>query len=224
MSPIYRYFRDIYLGVTTVSIGMWVTLRHLFMPTVTVQYPHQKLSYPPRARTMLVNNIDICNGDQQCVRACPVDIIHMQVVKVAKDEDLGLLPDGKPKRLHVLKFDVEMAKCIFCGLCVEVCPTGAIHWEHPHEEVTYSREQTVCHWSKYSPEEVKRLLERDAAMKAEAAKAAAQKAVAQPAAKAAAAPTKGGGDTKAPPERKTGSDAKPETPNDPKQKDGKEDA
>ncbi|HDH58365.1 MAG TPA: 4Fe-4S dicluster domain-containing protein [Bacteroidetes bacterium] len=228
MNPIYRYFRDIYLGVVTVSIGLWVTFRHLFVRAVTVQYPHQKLTYPPRARTMLVNDIDICNGDQQCVRACPVDIIHMKVVKAEKDEDLGTLPDGKPKRLHVLQFDVEMAKCVFCGLCVEVCPTGAIHWKNLHEEVTFDLLQTLRHWAKYPPEEVKRLLDRDAAAKAakaaEAAKAAAQKAASQPATKEAAAQTKDEGAVKSAPEKKTEQAAKPKTPKDSAEKDGKEDA
>jgi len=147
-----------------------------------VQYPHEKLSYPPRARTMLINEIDACTGCQQCARACPVEIIHIETVKGQPEDDLGFHPDGKPRKLHVLVFDVEMSKCIFCGLCVEVCPTGSIHWENLHEEVTYRREDTVRRWAKYSPEEVKRLKERDEKIKAEKAK----KAAATAAAKAAA--------------------------------------
>jgi formate hydrogenlyase subunit 6/NADH:ubiquinone oxidoreductase subunit I len=163
-------------------VGMKVTFRHLFMPTITVQYPHETLKYPERARAALVNNIDICNGCSQCARACPVNIIHVETVKALKEEDLGLLPDGKPKRLHVVRFDVDMSKCVFCGLCVEACPTGAIHWESPHQPVFFSRSEAWRRWSKYSAEDRKRLLERDAAAKA-AAKAAAPAA---PAAHAAA--------------------------------------
>jgi formate hydrogenlyase subunit 6/NADH:ubiquinone oxidoreductase subunit I len=174
MTPIHRYFRDLYLGVWTTLVGMKVTFRHLFMPTITVQYPHQTLKYPERARAALVNNIDICNGCAQCARACPVDIIHIQTVKALKEEDLGLLPDGKPKRLHVVRFDVDMSKCVFCGLCVDACPTGAIHWESPHQPVFFSRSEAWKRWSKYSAEDRKRLLERDAAAKA--AKAAAPSA------------------------------------------------
>ena len=236
MNAIYRYFRDVYLGVVTVSIGLWVTFRHLFVKAVTVQYPHQKLTYPPRARTMLVNDVETCNGCQQCSRACPVEIMHIQVVKAQPEDDLGTLPDGKPKRLHVLKFDIEMSKCVFCGLCVEVCPTGSIHWKTMHEETTYDREDMLRHWAKYPPEEVKRLLDRDAAIKAakaaEAAKAAAQKAASQPAAKEDAAKTDSADQqkpsmidkNKGAPVKKAGSDANPETPEDSKEKNGKEDA
>ncbi len=181
MNPVYKYLRDVYLGVTTILIGMGVTLRHWLSRSVTVQYPHEKLTYPPRARTMLVNDIDGCTGCRQCARACPVEIIHIETVKGQPEDDLGFHPDGKPRKLHVLVFDVEMSKCIFCGLCVEVCPTESLHWENLHEEVTYSREDTVRHWAKYPPEEVKRLLERDAKIRAEkAAKAAAAAAAEKP--------------------------------------------
>ena len=183
MSSIYRYFRDVYLGVVTVSIGMWVTFQHFFVRAVTVQYPHQKLTYPPRARTLLAVTFDTCNGCQQCTRACPVEIIHIETVKALPDEDLGTLPDGKPKKLHVVLFDVEMSKCVHCGLCTEVCPTGSIHWENIHEEVGVTRGELMRHWSTYSAEERERLLERDAKLKAEkeakmAAAAAAKEAAA----------------------------------------------
>ena len=45
-----------------------------------------------------------CIGDHACVRACP-------------EEALEITPDG-------LKIDRE--KCVVCGTCEEVCPTGAV--------------------------------------------------------------------------------------------------
>jgi NADH-quinone oxidoreductase subunit I len=182
MNPIHRYFRDIYLGVVTTLVGMRVTARHFFVPAVTVQYPHQRLPLPQTARVKLVNDIDSCNGCQQCARACPVEIITIETVKTQPDENLGLMPDGKPRRLHIVRFDIDMSKCVFCGLCVEACPTSSIHWEQPQEKVTYGRIGLQRHWSKYTPEERKRLQDSDAALKAAKAAEAAQAAAAKPAA------------------------------------------
>ncbi|TKJ42567.1 NADPH-quinone oxidoreductase [candidate division LCP-89 bacterium B3_LCP] len=173
MNPLYRYFRDIYLGVVTTCIGMKVTLTHIFMPTITVQYPKEKLTYPPRARTMLVTDMETCNGCLQCSRACPVEIIHIETVKALPEDNLGNAPDGKPRRLHVLLFDVEMDKCVHCGLCTEVCPTESIHWENQHEEVSFTRDGMMRHWAEYSVEDRERLKKRAEEIKAEKAKAAA---------------------------------------------------
>jgi hypothetical protein len=54
---------------------------------------------------------------------------------------------------------------------VEACPTGAIHWESPHQEVAFQRMQMIRDWARMNPEDKVRLLAREAAAKA--AKAAA---------------------------------------------------
>jgi NADH-quinone oxidoreductase subunit I len=166
MTPIPRYFRDLWLGVTTTLVGMSVTWRHLFKPAVTVQYPYAQLHYPQRARAALVNAIELCNCCQQCARACPVNIITVKTVKALPDEDLGEFPDGKKRRLHILDFTVDMTKCVYCGFCVDACPTEAIHWQAPHQNSVYSRAALFMQWSKMAPEEKQRLLAREAAAKA----------------------------------------------------------
>ncbi|NEJ83429.1 4Fe-4S ferredoxin, partial [Rhizobium leguminosarum] len=34
--------------------------------------------------------------------------------------------NGMKKRIHAAKFDIDMAKCCFCGLCTAVCPTECL--------------------------------------------------------------------------------------------------
>lgn len=175
------------------------------MPTITVQYPREKLIYPPRARTELRNAIESCNGCLQCARACPVEIIHIETAKAQDEDNAGNMPDGKPRKLLVLTFDVEMSKCVHCGLCVEVCPTESMHWNNEHEHVTFTREELMRHWATYPPEEVRRLQERDEILKAEkakqAAEAAAKKAAAgdQPAPKPVSKPAADGAEKPAQP-------------------------
>jgi formate hydrogenlyase subunit 6/NADH:ubiquinone oxidoreductase subunit I len=50
-----------------------------------------------------------CMGCGACARVCPNKCIELEVVKT---------PDKKKK---VVKFDIDMSKCVFCRLCVDHC-------------------------------------------------------------------------------------------------------
>ena len=41
------------------------------------------------------------------------------------------------------RFDIDMAKCMYCGLCSEPCPTGAIHHTPEFEGADYSLESLI---------------------------------------------------------------------------------
>ncbi|MDP8228733.1 MAG: 4Fe-4S dicluster domain-containing protein [Candidatus Electryoneaceae bacterium] len=171
------YFRDVWVGVTTVLAGMWVTFRHLFEPNITIQYPRVKKEMFPNTRAALVNHTDMCSCCLSCARVCPVNIIKIQGVKAAPDEDLGTLPDGKPKKMHVVQYDIDLSKCIFCGLCVDACKeqTGSLRWEAPQDPSVFTRAEMMRHFSTYSLEERDRLIKRAEEQKAAAAVARAAK-------------------------------------------------
>ncbi len=166
-----EYFKNIYEAVATILIGMWVTLRHLFVPAVTVQYPHEREELPPRSRMQLYVNIDDCIGCRQCERACPVDCIEIDLIKAGKDEDLGLTSNGKKKPFHVIRFDIDMAKCCFCNLCTFPCPTECIYMTPNFEYATDDRTNLNYHFAKYTPEEIETLVKREEERKAALAKA-----------------------------------------------------
>lgn len=178
-----RYFRNIFDGIYTVLVGMGVTLKHLFMRNVTVQYPDVHpleqagtSKMPENARNRLKLESDICNGCNSCVRACPVSCIDLETIKVAKDDpEEPKLADGKPRKLWVSKYDIDFAKCCFCNLCCNACPTEAIHATTEFEYSTHDREELIYHFSDMSPEKVadKKNLAAEAAKKAAAAKQAA---------------------------------------------------
>ena len=138
-----RYFRNIWDGIVTVLIGLKVTLRHVFVPAVTIQYPKVKVRLPERARNRLYVNMDDCIGCDQCAMACPVDCITIETIKSTPDVDLGLTSVGTKKRLYVSQFDIDIAKCCYCGLCVYPCPTECIKMTDVYEFSEYDRQNLV---------------------------------------------------------------------------------
>ena len=107
-----------YLGKSeTPLIGMRLTWKRLFVPAVTLQYPEERWEPPPNSRMQLFVNMDDCIGCIQCERACPVQCITIETIK-AVPEDVEEASTGHKKRLHVAKFDIDMAKCCYCDLCI----------------------------------------------------------------------------------------------------------
>lgn len=178
MTAVQTYFRDIFTALYTVAVGMRITFRHLFTAAVTVQYPEVKLKLPERARNRLYVNIDDCIGCDQCSLACPVDCISIDTIKSTADQDLGATSTGHKKRLHVPTFDIDIAKCCYCGLCVYPCPTECIVMTDVYEFSEFDRHNLIYHFSRMSTAEI------------EEAKTRLKKAEEEAAAKKAAAPPK----------------------------------
>jgi formate hydrogenlyase subunit 6/NADH:ubiquinone oxidoreductase subunit I len=196
-----RYFKDIYASIWTILIGMKVTFRHLFVPAVTIQYPDVKLRLPERARNRLYVNIYDCIGCDQCSMACPVDCITIETVKSLPTDDLGVTSDGHKKRLWVTKFDIDIAKCCYCGLCVPPCPTECILMTDVYEFSEFDRHNLIYNYSAMTPDQVGDAKEKYSLWeKDQAAKKAA--AAAKPA--AAAPPTPTAGPQTQPPDSKAG--------------------
>lgn len=126
------YFTNIKETVTSIFEGMAVTFSHFVRRPYTVQYPDRvpirvQDTLPFRYRGILAVDLEICTGCLACERACPIDCI---VIDAPKD---------KEKRQMVLKrFDIDIAKCMYCGLCSEVCPTGSIHHTSEFEGADYT--------------------------------------------------------------------------------------
>jgi len=183
-----EYFRNIYRGIWTVLIGMKITFKHLFTPAVTIQYPDVKLKLPERARNRLYVNMDDCIGCFQCDMACPVDCIKIETVKSLPTEDLGMTSTGQKKRLWVTQFDIDIAKCCYCGLCVYPCPTECIKMTDVYEFSEFDRHNLIYNYATVTTAEVTDIKARaaefekeQAAKKAAAAQAAAAAKAAQPA-------------------------------------------
>lgn len=148
-----NYFKNIYNALLTIAIGLKITFRHLFIPSVTIQYPEVKVPMPERVRNRLYVNMDDCIGCDQCARACPVTCIEIETAKALPTEDLGKTSQGKKKALWVTKFTIDFAKCCYCQLCVFPCPTECIKMTDIYEFSEIKRENLIYNFSTLTPEE-----------------------------------------------------------------------
>ncbi len=169
-----EYFKNIWLGVWTVLVGMKITLEHLFAKKVTNQYPDRwhpiegkfsgtrsfrkgdedRSDIPSYSRNRLYVDMNICNGCNGCARACPVNCITVETLKVTPGDKVEPLGDGSKRGLWVTKHDIDFAKCCFCGLCTEPCPTEAIYMTKEFEYATEKRDDLVYHFAVMTPEEI----------------------------------------------------------------------
>ncbi|RMG24628.1 MAG: NADH-quinone oxidoreductase subunit I [Bacteroidetes bacterium] len=116
--------------------GMWFSFKHIFRPTVTVQYPEEKIELGPefRGRPVLVaeEGMERCVACGLCARACPPLAISMQAAEV-----------DDPKERYPERFEIDMLRCIYCGFCEEVCPEEAIVMSPDYDFNFRSREEAV---------------------------------------------------------------------------------
>jgi NADH-quinone oxidoreductase subunit I len=142
---------------------------------------------PERERNRLYVNMDDCIGCDQCARACPVSCIEIETVKSVPGDDLGTTSNGKKKALWVTKFDIDIAKCCYCQLCVFPCPTECIYMTDVYEFSEFERENLVYDFKTLTQAEIeekkknyeefmiKKEAEKEAAAKKKAEEAEAKK-------------------------------------------------
>jgi NADH-quinone oxidoreductase subunit I len=180
-------FSDIYEGVKTTLVGLKITVPYIWKKPVTTMYPHERLELPERARNRLYVNMDDCIGCDQCSRACPVNCITIETAKAVGGDNPGVTSNGKKKALWVTRFDIDIAKCCYCGLCTFPCPTECIKMTDVFEFAEQERNNLIYSYITLSPDEIE---EKIAMEKGGDAAVAARKAAAKggaPAAGAAAA-------------------------------------
>jgi NADH-quinone oxidoreductase subunit I len=98
---------------------------------VTVQYPHEKEQPAPRARGVIALLEENCTSCMLCARECPDWCIYIEAHKyLAPPRREG----GKPRQKNELdRFSIDYSLCMFCGICVEVCPFEALFWSPEYE-------------------------------------------------------------------------------------------
>ena len=99
--------------------GLSLTLRYMFAPKITVQYPEEKTPASPRFRGLHALR-RYPNGEERCIacKLCEAVCPAMAITIESAQRD-----DGSRR---TTRYDIDLTKCIFCGFCEEACPVDAI--------------------------------------------------------------------------------------------------
>lgn len=110
--------------------GLSVTLRHMLSRSVTQQYPEVRPDLPPRSRGVIALVEENCTVCMLCARECPDWCIYIDSHK----ETLPAPEGGRPRARNMLdRFAIDFSLCMYCGICIEVCPFDALFWSPEFE-------------------------------------------------------------------------------------------
>src|SRR2546426_8618440 len=114
--------------------GLGVTLKHMLQRSITQEYPDEKPNLPPRTRGVIALKQENCTVCWKCSRECPDWCIYIESHKETHPPASG----GRARSVKVLdRFAIDYALCMYCGICVEVCPFDALFWAPDFEYAEY---------------------------------------------------------------------------------------
>lgn len=131
------YIREGIYTVRSIVKGHIVTLKNLFRPKVTLQYPEVRWELPEGYRGLPVLPVDpetgkdLCIGCGACARVCPTQLIKVDAHM------------GEDKKRVVDAFTMNIGLCMFCGMCAEACPVDALCMSKNYELAEFSRDVLV---------------------------------------------------------------------------------
>jgi NADH-quinone oxidoreductase subunit I len=97
-----------------------LSIRYMFKPRATLNYPHEKGPLSPRFRgehalRRYPNGEERCIACKLCEAICPAQAITIEAG-----------PRRNDGTRRTTRYDIDMVKCIYCGMCQEACPVDAI--------------------------------------------------------------------------------------------------
>ena len=138
--------------------AFFLSMRYMFKPKPTINYPFEKGPLSPRFRgehalRRYPNGEERCIACKLCEAVCPAQAITIEAG-----------PRQNDGTRRTVRYDIDMVKCIYCGLCQEACPVDAIV-EGPNfefsvetrEELYYDKERLLDNGDRWEREIAKNL-------------------------------------------------------------------
>jgi len=122
--------------------GLLVTLNSAIRRPVTAQYPDPQSRIEVENRYMgfpallwdYTADEPYCTGCMVCIRECPTQCMSATM----QDNPKNTTGDSRRRKI-VNEFEINLGRCILCGICVEVCNFDAIEMSHEHELSRFAR-------------------------------------------------------------------------------------
>jgi NADH-quinone oxidoreductase subunit I len=134
-------------NVGAIVQGMSITLREMFQPTIVENYPDgdgptKGAVFQERFRGMHVlqrdeNGLEKCVACFLCAATCPSNCIYIEAAENTDETRVS----GAERYARV--YNIDYNRCIFCGYCVEACPTDAITHGHGFELANFNASNLI---------------------------------------------------------------------------------
>ena len=129
-----QWYKTLFL--TEMVEGMALTLKTLFRPKITINYPEEKTPQSVRFRGLHALR-RYPNGEERCI-ACKLCEAVCPALAITIESDASA--DGTRR---TTRYDIDLFKCIYCGFCEESCPVDSIVETHILEYHFDARGQNV---------------------------------------------------------------------------------
>src|ERR1039457_7394296 len=134
-------------NIAAIAKGRIVTFREMFNPTTVENYPDgpgptRGAMFQERFRGMHVLQRDESGLEKWvacflCAAACPSNCIYIEAAENPAETRVS----GAERYARV--YNIDYNRCIFCGYCVEACPTDAITHGHGFELASFSASNLI---------------------------------------------------------------------------------
>ena len=129
--------QEVGASLKALAQGLRVTFVNMWRKPTTEQYPEEPVHFQPRYRGIHVlqrdeNGLEKCVGCFLCAAACPSRCIY---IEAAENTEVQRISAGER---YASVYNIDYSRCIFCGYCVEACPTDAITHGHGFELAAYN--------------------------------------------------------------------------------------
>ena len=128
--------------IAAIAKGMSVTFREMFQPTVVENYPDGRAAEGRQVRGALPRRARAAARRERAgkVRGLfPVrGRVSLRIAFTSRPRRTRLRTASPARERYAKVYNIDYNRCIFCGYCVEACPTDAITHGHGFEIASYN--------------------------------------------------------------------------------------